>query len=56
MTTAVGNLAIEFASMRSLSAHRGERVGVRWACEELAHLTLPLRGPLPLPPMGGEGE
>ncbi len=40
----------------SLSAHWGERAGVRWECEEPAHLTLPLRnGPLPLPPMGGEG-
>jgi hypothetical protein len=40
-----------------LSAHWGERAGVRWACSERPHLTLPLlrNGPLPLPPMGGEG-
>jgi hypothetical protein len=40
----------------SLSAHWGERAGVRWERSECAHLTLPLRGPLPLPPMGGEGK
>jgi hypothetical protein len=40
----------------SLSAQWGERAGVRWACSESAHLTLPLRGPLPLPPLGGEGN
>jgi hypothetical protein len=38
-----------------LSAHWGERAGVRWEPAESAHLTLPLRRPLPLPPMGGEG-
>jgi len=37
-----------------------ERVGVRWGIPETpehSHLTLPLLrdGPLPLPPMGGEG-
>jgi hypothetical protein len=42
----------------SLSAHWGERAGVRWeSAAGATYLTLPsLRdGPLPLPPMGGEG-
>jgi hypothetical protein len=41
----------------SLAAHWGERAGVRRARSEPSHLTLPLlrNGPLPLPPMGGEG-
>jgi hypothetical protein len=34
---------------------RGQGEGGRLARSGAAHLTLPLRGPLPLPPKGGEG-
>ncbi len=60
----LAQLAWEGATRRfpkhSLSAQWGERAGVRWECEasQRAHLTLPSLGdgPLPLPPLGGEGE
>jgi len=44
----------------SLSAHWGERAGVRWefSVSQRAHLPLPspCDGPPPFPPMGGEGK